>query len=318
MRRTWFRSLPAVVTAAASVVAIGVAGQPGAAAAQSPPPTAGRSAIFGGGPFYSGGQAEMDTLRASGFTTVLLWSIHVMPNGDLNLNGTPVVSDGRYVGDPGWPARLRTLKQPPTSVTRIEVSVGSADVPDWENIEKLIAEQGTAPDSVLFRNFLALKTATGADAINSDDESNYDVASTVAFARMANLIGYRHFTLVPYTAAPYWKAVKQDLGPLVDRVYLQKYAGGSSNDPVRWSAELGMPVEPGLWSKHGNRCDQGDSPQQVESKMREWRDSANIPGGFMWLYDDIKKCSANGGPTAADYAQAINRATGPAVISSSP
>ena len=42
--------------------------------------------IYGGGPFYSGGQAMMDTLRASGFTTVMIWSVHVHPNGDLVLN----------------------------------------------------------------------------------------------------------------------------------------------------------------------------------------------------------------------------------------
>ena len=42
--------------------------------------------------------------------------------------------------------------------------------------------------------------------------------------------------------------------------------------------------------------------------MRAWHTSAGIPGGFMWLYDDIRACSAQG--TAADYARAINNATG--------
>ena len=35
------------------------------------------SAFFGGVPFYSGGAAVMNDLRASGFTTVILWTIHV-------------------------------------------------------------------------------------------------------------------------------------------------------------------------------------------------------------------------------------------------
>jgi hypothetical protein len=30
--------------------------------------------------------------------------------------------------------------------------------------------------------------------------------------------------------------------------------------------------------------------------MRSWHSSAGVPGGFQWLYDDIKACSA------ADYA----------------
>lgn len=42
--------------------------------------------------------------------------------------------------------------------------------------------------------------------------------------------------------------------------------------------------------------------------MRAWHDSAGIPGGFMWLFDDIQQCAAQGSP--ADYARAINNATG--------
>ncbi|HEV7649744.1 MAG TPA: hypothetical protein VGP26_16480 [Actinophytocola sp.] len=41
-----------------------------------------------------------------------------------------------------------------------------------------------------------------------------------------------------------------------------------------------------------------------------WHDSAGIPRGVMWLYDDIEQCSTSG--TATDYAQAINNATGSA------
>src|ERR1035441_7348586 len=40
------------------------------------------STIFGGGPFYTGGTATMNALRASGYTTVMLWTIHV--NSDRN------------------------------------------------------------------------------------------------------------------------------------------------------------------------------------------------------------------------------------------
>jgi hypothetical protein len=297
MRRTL---LPLLLTAVLAMV--GVAGP--ATATE----LAGRSAIFGGGPFYAGGQAVMDDLRASGFTTVMLWSIHVQTNGDLYYNDTLIVSDGAYVGDAGWPDRLRTLKQAPTSVTRIEVSVGAWGTPDWENIDTLITQQGTGADSVLYRNFQALRDATGADAVNNDDESHYDVDSTVAFARMANAMGYQGFTLAPYTQVGYWQGVKNELGALVDRVYLQAYAGGAGNDPASWADSLGIPVNPGLWSKNGAGCSSGSSPDEVASQMRSWHESAGIPGGFMWLYDDIQQCSSAG--TAADYARAINDATG--------
>ncbi|RAS66894.1 hypothetical protein C8D87_103233 [Lentzea atacamensis] len=295
MRRRWFPALLAAVPALCALTALGSAP---AAAQQSP-----RSAIFGGGPFYSDGQAVMNTLRASGFTTVILWSIHVHPSGDLYYNDVLIVRDGRYVGDAGWPARLRTLKQAPTSVNRIEVSVGAWAVPDWENIAKLISSQGTGPSSILHRNFQVLKTATGADAINNDDESYYQVGPTAAFARMAAGLGYSKFTFAPYTNQSFWAGLKNNLGTMVDRVYLQGYAGGAGNNPATWNRALGLTVDPGLWSKHGSGCAAGDSPATVESKMRSWRGSAGITGGFMWLYDDMKKCSAQG--TAAAYARAI-------------
>lgn len=289
--------LPALLAVVLALCGLTFAAEP-ATAQQSP-----RSAIYGGGPFYADGQAVMNTLRASGFTTVILWSIHVHPNGDLYYNDVLIVQNGRYVGDPGWPARLRTLKQAPTSVNRIEVSVGAWAVPDWENIAKLISAQGTGSSSILYRNFQALKAATGADAINNDDESYYQVGPTAAFARMAAGLGYSKFTFAPYTNQSFWASLKSNLGSQVDRVYLQGYAGGAGNNPATWNRALGMTVDPGLWSKHGSGCSAGDSPATVESKMRSWRGSAGITGGFMWLYDDMKKCSAQG--TAAAYARAI-------------
>jgi hypothetical protein len=270
------------------------------------PLAGGRSAIYGGGPFYSGGQAVIDTIRSSGFSTVFLWSIHIHPNGDLVYNDTRIVAGGQYVGDPGWSGRLRRLKQSPTSVNRIEVSVGSWGVPDWENIDSLIQAQGTGPSSILYRNFRVLKNITGADAVNDDDESHYDVNSTVAFARMTATLGYK-FTIAPYTNASFWASLKNRLGGL-DRVYLQVYAGGSGNNPGTWIRQLGMPVDPGLWSRHDSGCSAGDSPARVRQKMAAWHRAHNIPGGFRWLFDDIQRCSSQG--SAAAYAAAINDSTG--------
>src|SRR5687767_15609410 len=93
-----------------------------------------RSAVFGGGPFYTGGTTVMNTLRASGFDTVVLWTIHVHSNGNLVFNDHLVVSSGAYVGTSTWPGQLATLKQAPTSVNRIEVGVGSWGVADFETI----------------------------------------------------------------------------------------------------------------------------------------------------------------------------------------
>lgn len=260
-----------------------------------------QAAIYGGGPFYNGGTAVMNNLRSSGFTTVVLWTIHVHSNGDLYFNNSLVVHDGVYVGHSAWPGQLATLLQPPTSVNRIEVSVGSAGVDDWGTIDQLISSQGTGTSSILYRNFSALRAATGAVAIDSDDEEDYNLSGAEAFAHMILGMGYSSFTIVPYTNESYWAQLKSDLGSSLDRVYLQDYAGGTGNDPAQWSQALGITVMPGLWSKNGPGCESGDSPKAVQAQMAAWHRSDHITGGFMWLYDDIRKCPGD----AYQYAHAI-------------
>ena len=277
---------------------------PGAA----PQPCSAASAVFGGGPFYSGGLSVMNTLRSSGFTTVILWCIHVDSNtGNLILNDQLVVANGAYVGNAAWPGQLATLKTPPTSVNRIEVSVGSWGVNDFQSVQTLMNNQGTNTGSILYRNFQALKNATGAAAVDFDDEMLYDVATTVKFGRMLSSIGYK-VTLCPYNNPGFWQNVNTQLGSsIVDAIYLQCYAGGAGNDPASWNTYFaGLKVMPGLWCRNGAGCTSGDSPSSVAAKMQNWKVSADIPGGFMWLFDDMLACSSQGSPAA--YAAAINEA----------
>lgn len=274
----------------------------------------GSSTIFGGGPFYAGGQARMNELRNSGYTTVMLWTIHLNENnGDLIYNDILIVSNGVYVGNPAWPGQLATLKQQPTSVNRIEISVGSWGVPDFERIKILMDTYGTNTTSILYRNFQALKTATGADAVDFDDESQYDVNTMVKFGRMLSSIGYK-VTLCPYTQPTFWQNVYNQLGSsIVDEVYLQCYAGGGGNNPATWNNYFsGLKVQPGMWSRHGGGCAEGSTAAEVQAQMTSWRASASIPGGFMWLYDDMLSCTVGG--MAADYARAINTAVDPMLV----
>ncbi|UVS78498.1 lysyl endopeptidase [Actinokineospora sp. UTMC 2448] len=299
-------------------------------AEQSSTASNGQSAVFVGGPTYPDNKDAAQViadLRKSGFTTVILWSIHVAvkgadtKDGDLFYNSVKIISDGEYCGAKAWPPLLKSLRtDKPSSVNRVEVSVGSAPpAKDWENIAALIKQHGTGPTSVLYRNFKKLKEITGADAINNDDEKCYDVSSTVAFARMASQLGYK-FTFAPYQKMKeYWAKVMADLGAIVDRAYVQCYEGGWRNADAKclceWSTELkNVAVFPGLWCRHatsaGKPCDQGDSPDEMKKKMSSWKkDCDKIAGGFLWLYDDIRKCAGSTGFTSANYAQAINEAT---------
>jgi parallel beta-helix repeat protein len=266
------------------------------------------SGVFGGGPFYSGGTSVMNTLRASGFTTILIWSIHVHEDGTLYLNDELIITEGAYVGNPEWPSQLATLKQNPTSINRIEFSVGAWGCTDFENIQELIESQGTGPDSILYKNFHILKNISNADAIDFDDESNYHVDSTVQFGEMLIDMGFK-VTLCPYTFPSFWSSVFSDINDqhpgMVDRVYLQCYAGGAGNNPSTWNNYFtGITVSPGLWCKHGDNCNEGDNPDTVHTKMSNWKETSDIKGGFMWLFDDMQACSEYYTPD--EYADAIN------------
>lgn len=271
--------------------------------AEAATPT-GYSGIFGGGPLYitsKGAPANIDELANSGFTEVIVWSVEVKPNGDLNLNGEfPLTSNGVYIGDQTYPdfaSSMTLLKQ--GKVKRVTFSVGSSNYGDWEDIASLVHSQGTGPDSILYKTFAALKAAIPAiDAIDFDDENSYDLASTVQFGVMLAQLGY-HVMPDPYVNSSYWTQVVSQINAqapgTVDGVHLQTYSGGAGNSPCQAGWNFGsVPVLPIVW-------DLNDSPLRAFRQMSEWQTQCGIVGGGLWLYDDIVGTGA-----AAKYAKAIN------------
>jgi len=262
----------------------------------------GYTGIFGGGPFYINATNNINEIKNSGFTEVIVWNIEVKPNGDLNFNGEfPLVSNGVYIGGqthPDFAGNMAVLKQ--GTVKRVTFSIGSSNVGDWQDVTALVNAQGTGTDSILYKNFAALKAAIPAlDALDFDDENSYDTPTTVAFGVMLGGLGYR-VNPDPFTNNSYWinvvAQINAQLPGTVDGVHLQAYAGGAGNNPcVGWNFGS-VPVWPGLW-------DLNDSPSQVQTIMSGWNNQCGINGGFMWLYDDFV-----GNGLAAQYAAAINAA----------
>lgn len=263
----------------------------------------GYTGIFGGGPFYKN-PAAITEIETSGFTEAIVWSVEVNSSGDLNFNGEfPLTSGGVYVGNqsyPNFPAQMAQLKQ--GTVKRVTFSIGSSNFGDWENITSLIQSQGTGPNSILYKDFAALKAAIPAlDALDFDDENSYNDATTVQFGAMVGQLGYKVMP-DPYVNNSYWinlvSQINTQLPDTVDGVHLQAYAGGQGNSPcVGWNFGS-VPVFPGLW-------DANYTPAQVQSIMTGWHNQCGIIGGFMWLYDDFV-----GTGLAAQYAAAINTAVG--------
>lgn len=260
------------------------------------------SAIFGGGPFVTGGPVMVRNMTRSGFNTLMLWSVHVNADGDLSLNDLKVCEDGKYVGEQSWADSWKELKKESSTIKRIELSIGAWSTPDFENIKALIERDGTGEDTILYRNFQALIEVTGADAVNYDDESCYDADSAVMFGKMCETMGVK-VTLCPFTNMPFWVNVKNRLGEeLVDRVYLQCYDGGAGNVVSEWEDALGMKIIPGYWNITNGTY--GKSAEQVGEELA--LNKRSITGGFMWYYDEMK---SNRPPNATeDYAKAINEA----------
>ena len=233
--------------------------------------------LYVGSDFYAPSDSIQNAARTSGFNRLFLSFFYVDAEGNITYNNTPVVQNGIYVGDPAWGAKLAALKAPPTDIKRIELAIGGDqnDV-SFANIKHLIAAQGTGVDSILRKDFLALKNATGVDAIQFIDEKTYDVPSIVDFGNMLAGLGL-NVTLRPYTNQSFWAEVKSRLGTNVDAIYLKCYANGAGNDPGSWNSVFGsFKVYPGLW---GN----ADTPDSAMMKMRNWQQTFGITGGYIWL-----------------------------------
>jgi hypothetical protein len=262
----------------------------------------GFTGVFGGGPLYINATNNIAEIENSGFTEVIVWSVEVKSNGDLNLNGEfPLTSNGVYIGDqthPDFAGNMSLLKQ--GTVKRVTFSIGSSNFGDWQDITALVKSQGTGTNSILYKDFAALKAAIPAlDAIDFDDENSFDSATTLQFAVMLGQLGY-HVAPDAFDNNTYWtnlvSQINAQLPGTVDGVHLQAYAGGGGNNPcVGWNFGS-VPVWPGLW-------DLNDTPAQVQSIMSGWNSQCGINGGFMWLYDDFV-----GNGLAAQYASAINSA----------
>jgi hypothetical protein len=245
-------------------------------------------------------------LKQSGFSTVIVWSVHVNPNGDLVINDTPLVTSGRYVASSVWPGQLAALKQ--GSVKRLIFSVGSGGpVHDFTNIDALIKKYGIGPQNPLHVSFAALKEAIPAiDAIDFDDEDYVDYDVITKFGQLLINLGWL-VTFCPYFDCDLWARCLKTLWEYkqdsVVAFNLQCYDGGEGNDPCLWIKAIqevmpGFPAErlvsPGLWCRNGGECAAGMCPADFTTQLKAWRAECPIQSGWLWRYDDVMACRNSG------------------------
>ncbi|KAI1259624.1 hypothetical protein F5Y18DRAFT_442945 [Xylariaceae sp. FL1019] len=235
-------------------------------------------------------------IQTSGFNSVVIFGVGIVADGGIMYySNTPgssdvlIASNGVYVGGDALAAKVLSLKQGTTGINRVEISMNSQHVKD------LMATPGPGPNTPLYQNFVALRTAWGLDAVNNDDESLYDLSSTITFAKMLGQMGYK-YTIAPYTNAGFWSSFVQQTNSglseasfLIDRVYLQCYDGGAANNPATWSGMLGLKVVPLVWVTNVSKPSQGTTAAQAETKFTTWKAQGGITGGGYWNDYDIEK-----------------------------
>ena len=248
------------------------------------------SSVYVGGHIRRARPSTITNLRNSGFNNVILFNVNVEESGDLTTDlggeaGGVICSNGEYVFgavQPYYVEDVKLLKTEPTGISRIEICIGGWGNQSYRRIKSLIASQGTGKNSILYKNFKALKDAIPEiDAVNNDEEDIYDVSSAVKFHTMMYDLGYKT-SLAPYTNKSYWESLATQLNNArpgaCDLVMIQCYDGGAYNNPSDWHI--------GNIPLHAGRTNYQSSMEESVAQMEKWRNEANVTGGFVWVYND--------------------------------
>jgi hypothetical protein len=243
-----------------------------------------QSGVYVGGHIRRERPATITKLKTSGFQYLILFNIHVEPDGSLTTDGDTICRNGQYVfarKHPHYVSDIKSLKTPPTSIERIEICIGGWGNTSYENIKQILNTGAINENNPLYQNFKVLKdTIPGIDAVNNDDEHAYDINSAVAFHLMMDELGYKT-TLSPYTRKNYWTGLVNGLNQvrtgIVERILIQCYDGGAANNPSEWHI-AGIPL-------HAGRLNYQDFTQ-TQTVMQDWKTNKNVGGGFFWVYND--------------------------------
>jgi hypothetical protein len=275
--------------------------------------------------------AQVAQLKA-GITSVLLWSIHIHPDGTLYLNDSPFVRGGEilYSKDPrtgvnpDLPQLFASLTGSGGTVQDVIASVGawstSADFTNWHANRAAVQE-----------NFNALHAALGISGIDFDfePETGYTLDAQSMLIDLTLDVGAMGMfaTYCPYTQTDWWVGClagvyeRNDSLQVVRWMNLQCYAGGSGNTPQTWAQAVASAGNIGVanaeafivpgYAVTGSESD-GVGPAGIKTIFAGLAGTGTA-GGFLWnsgaIWNGQASAQPPGGaaaPTPADYAAAIN------------
>jgi len=227
------------------------------------------------------------------FTTALLWSIHVHPNGDLYYNDTPLVQNQQFKLSAEFITNVKTLHG--GGVKELLISIGAwGTATDFTNLDASWNSGGSA-------NLQTLFSTLPITAVDFDYEGDYGPdAQNLIVDLTKKIAGLKvGVTYCPYTATSFWTGCLQKVysdmnSQPVRYMNLQCYAGGAGNDPRSWvsavkSAGAGITnpgafIVPGYWVANGgegNTC-----PTALQSTLASLAGSG-IDGAFLWNSGDM-------------------------------
>ena len=254
--------------------------------------------IYAGGPVYKEDRraGTIAELVDSKFTEIIVWSVHIDASGTLNLNMEfPLCEGGVYVGGKTHPSFAGDLDRLHAAGKRqITLGIGAAGSPAFNSIKDLIQKEGTGANSILRKNFSALREALPAvSTIDLNDEVTYDADSMTKFSVLLADLGFQ-VSLCPYRNPSVWQTVARDVNNqhpgAIRAVNLQCYGGGRGNNPGTWTFP-GIPVYPGVWAKGVDASGWGVGEETTSSTTQRyagWKKAVQTQGGFLWLYDEIQ------------------------------
>lgn len=255
------------------------------------------SGIYVCGYFNRSRETTVPALKESGYTFGIIFNINVEENGDITYEGQTVCKNGVYVlanTSPHFADDLNSLLTGNTSILRLEYCIGGWTNYSYQKITNLVRSEGTGENSILYRNFKALKDAIPAViAVNNDIEHEYEAETQAQFHVMLYDIGFKT-TIAPYMNKQYWDSfvskVQTARPGAVERNYLQCYGGGAGNNPKDWNIS-NLPI----YGSHDLEAN-GFPRDEIIEKLTRWKNDAGIVGGFYWNYDTKRNLQAEAEP----------------------
>lgn len=283
--------------------------------------------------------ASAADLSGSGFTTMILWNLHIDAYGNFRYTNSqyPLIADGKLQqGYEYLPELLASILGSGT-INKVMFSLGGwQSEGDYVHCAQLINQYGTGPDNPIVRNFVALQEI-GVSGIDFDLEAGAGLFTSHAYpyylpvvVQLTNMLANLHLTVTycPYTSPQFWVDclstvyAQQQIDNVqpVSWMNLQCYSGGVANTHQDWvgylenNASLG-PLgisNPAAFIVPGFGVP-GICPQGAGGLQAKFSDPSlmapGIAGGFVFTYGGIQTNQQNGtcAPTnaTADYASAI-------------